>query len=400
MTKRTHDKKKKRITKKKIIKRKRGTKNTMNPKQTIASTSPPRTPSPTHTPTNEPNNASLPQLIIDNPLNIPPQHTQQPSDNARGLTIDIAIEDDETTSESHPKTNRNGKYYCKRIMLCMFILYLLCFVLMWILIPVAINTFVFLPPDYYTEIPSCFEIPEPFFIESSSGNRIAAIHLKQANATNTIIYSHGNAENILMPECATHVRYLAIQLNVNVIFYDYSGYGLSDGVPSEMALYHDIESVYNYSIQTLGIDSSRIILWGLSLGSGPTCYLASKYSNAIGGVILQSAFKSIATVLIPESMMRVLKQITFKHNNVDMFRNMDYIENIVDCPVLVMHGTNDRLISISDAKYLYRRLKEKSTKNVTNYWANNCGHIDVIQNNLFYPEDELTIKLTALINTL
>lgn len=54
-----------------------------------------------------------------------------------------------------------------------------------------------------------------------------------------------------------------------------------DFKPSEEYLYNDIECVYNYLINELNIESKNIIVFGRSLGSGPSCYLAEKYP--IGG---------------------------------------------------------------------------------------------------------------------
>eukprot|EP01083_Nonionella_stella_P008146 23515_1 len=256
----------------------------------------------------------------------------------------------------------------KQSVLWPLVLYLLCFIFMQLL-PGAMNKLVFQPPDKtaYKDV--------SFFIHSASGNKIAAIYYQQTSAKYTILYSHGNAED--MSQISNYLKDLGTRLSINILLYDYSGYGLSEGdIPSEMTLYADIESVYNHLIQTLHIKSEHIILYGASLGTGPTCYFASKYSKHIGGVILQSPFKSIATIFIPEFMMRILKHITFR-NKVDMFRNMDYIENIKDCPVLIIHGTHDHLIPFSHGQYLYDRLKENDDASVSNFWVENCGHNDI-----------------------
>ena len=95
-------------------------------------------------------------------------------------------------------------------------------------------------------------------------------------------------------------------------------------------------------------------------------------------MILQSPFKSVATVVIPESIFDVLAQITFNEkDSIDMFRNIDHIENIIDCPVLIIHGTHHQLISISNGMYLYDRLKDINNNNISHYWAKYCGHNDI-----------------------
>lgn len=59
--------------------------------------------------------------------------------------------------------------------------------------------------------------------------------------------------------------------------------------------YDEIESVYTYLVEEREVPPERIMLFGRSVGSGPTCYLAQKYNNFMG-VILESAFMSILNI--------------------------------------------------------------------------------------------------------
>jgi hypothetical protein len=71
---------------------------------------------------------------------------------------------------------------------------------------------------------------------------------------------------------------------VFIYYLEYSGYGQQDNTDcNEDYIYNDIVCVYNYLIDQLKIKSEDIILYGRSLGSGPSCYLAEKYP--IGGYI-------------------------------------------------------------------------------------------------------------------
>ena len=84
--------------------------------------------------------------------------------------------------------------------------------------------------------------------------------------------------------------HLALLLNVQVVAYDYSGYGESEGEVSEQQAYRDIEGIYSYVTYTLKVDDKDIIVYGQSVGSGPSCYLASNYK--VGGLVLHSPFLS------------------------------------------------------------------------------------------------------------
>lgn len=58
--------------------------------------------------------------------------------------------------------------------------------------------------------------------------------------------------------------------------YDYSGYGASTGKPSEYDTYADIEAAYECLQTDYGVGQEDLILYGQSVGSGPTLHLASK----------------------------------------------------------------------------------------------------------------------------
>ena len=115
-------------------------------------------------------------------------------------------------------------------------------------------------------------------------------------------------------------------LQVNIIGYDYSGYGTSSGSASESQTYKDIEAVYLWAVQTLNIPPDSVILYGQSVGSGPSTYLASRI--VVGGLILHSAITSGLRVL-------TAKRGIFAC--CDIFPNIDTISR-VRCPVFLIHG--------------------------------------------------------------
>jgi len=111
------------------------------------------------------------------------------------------------------------------------------------------------------------------------------------------------------------MKELARILCVNIFAYDYTGYGLSRCVsdhavhsnettaaqPSEAMCYRNIEAAYNYLRYERKIPASSIVLYGRSLGSGPSCYLARKTAmegESVGGLILHSPFLSIYSIVV------------------------------------------------------------------------------------------------------
>ncbi|KAL2322114.1 hypothetical protein Fmac_026493 [Flemingia macrophylla] len=196
-------------------------------------------------------------------------------------------------------------------------------------------------------------------LDTKVGNKIVATFWKHPYARFTLLYSHGNAADLgqmhdLFLELRAHLR-------VNIMSYDYSGYGASTGKPSEFNTYHDIEAVYDCLKSEYGIKQEDLILYGQSVGSGPTIHLATKLQN-LRGVVIHSGILSGLRVLYPV-------KVTFWF---DIFKNIEKIRH-VDCPVLVIHGTNDEIVDVSHGKRLWELSKEKYEP----LWVKGGGHCNL-----------------------
>ena len=93
------------------------------------------------------------------------------------------------------------------------------------------------------------------------------------------------------------------------------------------------------------IPPEHIILYGRSLGSGPSCYLAEEAASngqPIAGLILHAAFASVYRIVMPDPGFTVLG---------DMFPNIDRIK-CVKCPVFIAHGEADEIVPFKHGKDL------------------------------------------------
>ncbi|KAI4352200.1 hypothetical protein L6164_006474 [Bauhinia variegata] len=180
-------------------------------------------------------------------------------------------------------------------------------------------------------------------LRTRRGNEIVAVYVKHHKANGTMLYSHGNAADLgQMFELFVE---LSNRLRLNVMGYDYSGYGQSTGKPTEYNTYADIEAAYNSLKEQYGVKDDQLILYGQSVGSGPTLDLASRLSE-LRGVVLHSPILSGLRVLYP-----VKRTFWF-----DIYKNIDKIGS-VSCPVLVIHGTSDEVVDISHGKQLWELCK-------------------------------------------
>lgn len=112
----------------------------------------------------------------------------------------------------------------------------------------------------------------------------------QARAPNPlVVYFGGNGEEVswLVTEAARLHPWAVLLVN-------YRGYGLSDGRPSESALYKDAVALYDWVNARSDIDARRIVVVGRSLGTGVATYLASQ--RAVSGVVLVSPYDNLVEV--------------------------------------------------------------------------------------------------------
>ena len=192
----------------------------------------------------------------------------------------------------------------------------------------AISSLLFQPPT-----PTYLHPSRHFWLTTELGSRIPAFFIAHPNASVTILFSHGNAEDLGM--IYDWFNDLSRVLRVNIMAYDYTGYGKSQGSPHETFCYADIEASYRYLLTVRNIQPEQIVLYGRSLGSGPSCYLAAKTAKegrSVAGVILQSPLLSAY---------RVAFNFRFTFLG-DKFPNVDYAMDI-RCPVFIVHGTQDEV---------------------------------------------------------
>jgi fermentation-respiration switch protein FrsA (DUF1100 family) len=193
-------------------------------------------------------------------------------------------------------------------------------------------------------------------LASSDGAKISATYLANPDAVFTILFSHGNAEDI------GHDQALLERIRAAgfaVFAYDYQGYGTSEGKPSERHAYDDEDAAYKFLVQTVHIQPNRIVAFGRSVGSGPAADLA--FRRPVAGLILESAFTSAFRV------MTRVPVLPF-----DRFDNLRKIKS-VHCPVLIIHGTEDSVINVSHGRKLFAAANEPKQE----LWVQGANHNDV-----------------------
>ena len=133
---------------------------------------------------------------------------------------------------------------------------------------------------------------EPAEFVSGDGTRIHGWFLPVDRPRATLLYAHGNAGHVAGR--ADWLRYLQEELRVEVLAFDYRGYGRSEGEPTVAGCVDDARAARRWLSERTGVGESEMVLMGESLGGAIVCRLASE--SPPRALILQSTFASMRDV--------------------------------------------------------------------------------------------------------
>jgi fermentation-respiration switch protein FrsA (DUF1100 family) len=195
------------------------------------------------------------------------------------------------------------------------------------------------PPVQYLLGSDYIELATP------DGVKLAAHYWPNPDAKHTLLYLHGNYEDL-----GSISEYIPAFLKAGyaVFAFDYRRYGHSEGTPNEANVCADAQLACDYLHIKLGISVDRIIPFGYSLGSGPAVELALR--NPVAGLVLQGPFLSAY---------RVMTRVPVFPG--DKFSNLGKMSR-VKCPVMVIHGTADGTVPFWHGAKLYEAITVRKTK--------------------------------------
>ncbi|MEW5723519.1 MAG: alpha/beta hydrolase [Thermodesulfobacteriota bacterium] len=170
-----------------------------------------------------------------------------------------------------------------------------------------------------------------WFLPAAAGRRPEAF----------LLFLHGNAGNI-----SHRLENLAglNALGLAVFIFDYRGYGLSQGRPSEKGTFLDARGAWRWLAGRPGVDANRIVFFGRSLGGAVAVDLGLEHRPR--ALILESTFTSVRDMaarhfpLLPHFLVP------------DMYDSLEKIGRVT-APVLFVHGARDDLVPLSQGRRLY-----------------------------------------------
>lgn len=203
---------------------------------------------------------------------------------------------------------------------------------------------VFIPFDRPQQTPADWGLDyEEIWLLTADGVKLHGWYLPVPGARQVVLFLHGNAGNISHRRESLEIFH---RLGLNVLIFDYRGYGNSEGRPSERGLYRDADAAWRWLVESRGFVGSEIVLFGRSLGGVVAAQLASRVRPR--KLIVESAFSSardVARELFPLLSRLVLLRFEFDATS--------WIAQ-VRCPVLVIHSTEDEIIPFTLGEKLYQ----------------------------------------------
>jgi fermentation-respiration switch protein FrsA (DUF1100 family) len=188
----------------------------------------------------------------------------------------------------------------------------------------------------------------------------------------TVLHLHGNAANVT----AHHefIDWLPAR-GYGVLSFDYRGYGRSEGSVSRQGTLEDASAALDYLRRRPGVDSRRILLFGQSIGGAIAVVLAARRRADIAAVAVDSAFTSHRQVVqyhVTHHPVLLLLGWWFPFCIADGLDPIDHVAAVSPVPLLVVHGTNDRIVPT----VMGRRLFEAAGEPREAWWVEGAGHME------------------------
>jgi len=222
------------------------------------------------------------------------------------------------------------------------------------------DRFFYHPNQHVYEAPQAYGLEfERVSFHTADGICLDGLFLRaEGKANGTVLHLHGNAGNLTghFP----HVAWLP-KAGWNVLCFDYRGYGDSQGRVTRAGTIADAEAALDYLLRRPDIDTSRIVGLGQSLGGAVGIVLAAQ-RRELRGLATDGAFdhyRRIAAWHIRQSpLLFVLAWWVPCLLMRDGYDPIDYVARISPRPLLILHGTADRVVDAATAQRLYDRAGE------------------------------------------
>jgi hypothetical protein len=212
--------------------------------------------------------------------------------------------------------------------------------------------FLYFPMQALEATPATYDLPfEEVRFQAADGARLHGWFVPARGARATLLWLHGNAGNI--SHRVHNLRLFHDALGINVFLFDYRGYGLSEGRPSEAGLLQDAEAAWRVLQARRDVDPRAIVLFGRSLGAAVAAELAARVQPA--ALILETPFTSLLDMARHHYwFLPVRWLVRSRYDTLGAVRR-------VRVPVLVLHGDADEIVPFDMGEQVFAAAPEPKT---------------------------------------
>jgi fermentation-respiration switch protein FrsA (DUF1100 family) len=205
---------------------------------------------------------------------------------------------------------------------------------------------------------------EDVAIETGDGERLHGwwVPARAGSAGAHVLLCHGNAGNV--GDRVMHAALLCAA-GLDVLLFDYRGYGRSSGRPSELGTYRDANAARSTLIARREVDPDRVIYLGESIGGAVALALALEHPPA--GLVLMSAFTSVRDMarrhypFVPQAMVP------------DAYPSLRRVPDL-RATLLIIHGDRDEIVPLMHAEELFDAAPEPKRLHI----IEGVGHNDLV----------------------
>ena len=183
---------------------------------------------------------------------------------------------------------------------------------------------------------------EDVYFQAKDGTLLHGWYIPAREARATLLFCHGNGGNISHRLDSILILH---SLGLNVFIFDYRGYGMSQGRPSERGTELDALAAWQWLVDKKQANPSKVIIFGRSLGGAVAAGLASACGAA--GLIIESSFTSYCDIgreHYPWLPVRLLAK--YRYATIEMVTK-------ISMPVLIVHSSDDELVPFRYGRKLF-----------------------------------------------
>ncbi len=173
------------------------------------------------------------------------------------------------------------------------------------------------------------------------------------SAKGTIVFSHGNAGSV-----GHHLGFCTwlAEAGYHVMMYDYRGFGKSGGAVDRRGMIDDVKAAFAHIRKRPDVDPNKLVSYGHSLGGAQSVTaIGESPVKGLRAIIIDGAFASY------QAMARIIGGQLGASLITDELSPRDFVKKLTPIPLLVVHGTNDEVVPVSQGRQLYEAAGKPKT---------------------------------------